>query len=92
MPMPLNSFRSGPTAGVAIDTRPVGVVVFVLAGGSANATAQIYDNTAATGNPIMSINTLINDTRDVEMFGYLTNIGLYAVVTGTGAVMTVLYE
>ena len=64
---------------------------FMIVGGSGAATIDFYDNTSASGDPIMSGSAAINSVEgpcyffDVDGIPFET--GLYADIAGTGAVV-----
>ena len=90
--LPQSNGYTGVTAGVAMVARKCAVRLCSLSAAAATATATLYDNTSATGNPILTIAAPINQTIFPDMNGYECNIGLFVVVTGAGAQLTVLYE
>lgn len=66
-----------------------------LQGGSANSTVLIYDNTSAAGTVLISL-AAVTGSSAVWTSGsgdgaYFTT-GLHAVLSGTGAIVTVEYE
>lgn len=77
---------SGATAGVQLLSRGGYLRSVVLTAAAAAATAKIYNNTSATGNPIASvaagIGTSVYPTFNRMQFG---GAGLFIVVTGAGA-------
>ncbi len=92
MVIPQQSVYSGPTAGVQLVNRPGGLHLVVFTATSAAATCSIYDNTAATGNPILTLAAGVNTTVYPTADGFSFNVGLFAVVTGAGASLTAFYE
>lgn len=65
----------------------------ILAAGNANATLIIYDNaSAASGTKLLELHVLANDTVAVDAHHVVATAGLYAAVTGTGAIYTVFYQ
>jgi hypothetical protein len=56
------------------------------------ATCALYDNTAATGNPILALAVPANSSICPDANGYPFNVALYAVVIGAGATLNVMIE
>lgn len=90
--IPQQAAFTGPTAGVQLVNRPGALHLVALTAGSAAATCSIYDNTSATGNPILTLAAAIGTSAYPDAQGFSFNVGLFAVVTGTGASLNVMYE
>ncbi|MHB8625612.1 MAG: hypothetical protein ACYDBJ_04480 [Aggregatilineales bacterium] len=92
MIIPQQNAYSGVTAGVQLVNRRGALHRVVLTAGSANATATFYDNTSATGSPILTVAALAGTSAwpDADGFEFLT--ALFAVVSGTGAQVNVFFE
>ncbi len=89
---PQQNAYSGATAGVQLVNRRGALHRVVLTAGSANATATFYDNTSATGSPILTTAALTGTTVFPDGDGYEFLIGLFAVIVGTGAQVNVFFE
>lgn len=66
-----------------------------LQGGSANSTVTIYDNTSATGTVLISLAAIIGQSAvwtSGSKDGAYVSTGLHAVLSGTGAIVTVEHE
>ena len=90
--LPQSNGYTGVTAGVAITGRKCAIRLCMLTAAAAAATATLYDNTSAAGNPILTIAAPVGQSIFPDMNGYECNIGIFAVVTGAGAQLNVLYE
>jgi hypothetical protein len=81
---PVDSVGNGPGIGNAIH-------LVTLTGGSAAASATIYDNTSAAGKS-WTIGAPIGQTVYPDYNGMTLNKGCWVVVTGTGAVLNIQWE
>ena len=90
-------FLSAPNAGTSIYSVPANGFAYLhkvrIVAGSAAATAQVYDNTSATGNPIAILGAATNYSDEIDFSGGLTiGKGLFVVLTGTGAQLMATVE
>ncbi len=90
--IPQQSAYTGVTAGVQLVNRPGALHLVTLTAAAATATCSLYDNTSATGNPILTLSAAANTSTFPDAQGFSFNVGLYAVVTGTGAALNVMFE
>ena len=92
MIIPQQIVYSAATAGAQLVNRRGALHRVVLTAGSANATATFYDNTSATGSPILAVAAVIGTSAWPDVNGVEFFTGLYAVITGTGAQVNVYVE
>jgi len=92
MVIPQQNAYTAVTAGVQLVNRKGALRLCALTAGSAAATCSLYDNTSATGNPILTLAAAIGQMAYPDVNGGEFNTGLYAVVAGTGAQLNVWYE
>ena len=90
--LPQQNAYSGVTAGSQAVNRKCAVRLCALSAAAAAATATLYDNTSAAGNPIMTLAAPIGQTVYPDMNGYECNVGIFIVVAGAGAQLNILYE
>jgi hypothetical protein len=84
---------SGVTAGAQLINRKGRLHNVVLTPAAAAATLTVYDNTSATGNPILTLQAPANGQSIIaECDGYEFNIGLWVVIAGTGAQVNAFVE
>ncbi len=83
-------------ASVQVKTGQGKLWAFLVVGGAGAASIDFYDNTSATGDPIMSGTAAINTSGHVITFfdvdGIPFNTGLYADISGSGAVVYVWFR
>lgn len=82
------------TATGTITTGPGVLYEAHLAGGSANSTVTLYDNTSAAGTIICRLAAPLNGPGDrfAPEGGVAFSKGLHAVIGGTGATLDVAYD
>jgi hypothetical protein len=85
-------YRSTATTGLQAIQRAGALHRVFLTANAEDATLKIYDNTSATGNPILVVRTALNSTRDLDCNGLPFNSGLYVVLTGATAELNVYFE
>lgn len=80
------------TADGAVRTGPGQLVAVLLTGGSDQATLVLYDNTGASGTKLATLKAAANTTVTwTPATPYVASKGIYADITGTGPVATVVY-
>ena len=92
MIMPQQIVYSAVTTGAQLVNRRGALHRVVLTAGSANASATFYDNTSATGSPILTVAALAATSAWPDVNGVEFFIGLYVVVSGTGAQLNLYIE
>ena len=81
----LGNYKYAYTASSALlKTGPGGIHSVLLAGGSANSTLTVYDNTAGSGTVICVLAALIGTSASVTLDVAFSK-GCYATLSGTGA-------
>lgn len=81
------------TAGTTLKTGPGQLIGVLLTGGGAAATLTLYDSTAVSGTVLCVIKTGVNNSSQpwTPLAPYVFAKGIHAVLSGTGAVATVVY-
>lgn len=89
--MQLQYNNTGVTAGVLLVPAGRAIHTIIPSAGSAAAAFTMYDNTSASGTPIV-ITQPANQSIPHDFDGWVVENGLYVVVVGTGANLSVLFE
>ncbi len=92
MLIPQQNAYTAATAGVQLVNRAGGLHLVALTAAAAAATCAIYDNTFATGNPILALAVPANTSICPDSDGFTFNVGLFVVVTGAGATLNIHFE